>query len=205
MASLEEASTAASAKKIVLRHLDERRDRWAKLFARSALILRYDNGAPSNAWMSFAVAAEALAAGREIKKIPIFEDILGQTLEVAAARAMEDLDEDVAWHDERLEQREVEAERQGELARLLKGSPLKPDQIDGYLTAVLIAPEFTSPNEWLTVARERWWAVPPAIPGLLLNIWRLQEALRAESSQFAVTLQMGPTRRRWRRSARHHR
>ena len=32
---------------------------------------------------------------------------------------------------------------------MLKGSPLKPDQIDGYLTAVLIAPEFAPPNEWL--------------------------------------------------------
>ncbi len=148
-AALEQASTAASAKKIVLRHLDERRDRWAKLFARSALILRHDKGAPPDAWMSFAVAAQALTTGREIKKIPIFDDILGQTLDVAAARALEDGDADVAWDEEDLEPPEIEAERQGELARLLKGSALKPDQVDGYLTAVLIAPEFTSPNEWL--------------------------------------------------------
>jgi hypothetical protein len=149
MAALEKASTAANAKKIVARHLDEGRDRWAKLFARSALILRHDDSAPPDAWMSFAVVVQALAAGREINKIPVFEDILGQTLEVAAARAMEDLDEEVAWDDEEFEQPEIEAERLGELAKLLKGSPLKPDQIDGYLTAVLIAPEFTSPNEWL--------------------------------------------------------
>jgi hypothetical protein len=150
MAALEEASTAASAKKIVAGHLEERRDRWAKIFARTALILRHDGNAPRDAWMSFAVVAQTLATGREIKKIPVFEDILGQTLEVAAERAMEDLDDELEWDNEELEPPEIEAERQGELAKLLTGSPLKPDQIDGYLTAVLIAPEFASPNEWLT-------------------------------------------------------
>lgn len=149
MAALEEASTAASAKKIVVGYLDEKRDHWTKCFARSALILRHDRRAPPDAWMSFAVVAQALEAGREIKKIPVFEDILGQTLEVAAARGMEDLDDELEWDNEELDPPEIEAEGQGELANLLKGSPLKPDQIDGYLTAVLIAPEFASPNEWL--------------------------------------------------------
>ena len=149
MAALEEAPTAASAKRIVAQHLDERRDAWAKLFARSALILRHDRSAPLDAWMSFGVVAQALEAGREIKKIPVFEDILGQTLDVAAARAMEDHGDEMGWDGEDFEPPEIEVERQGELARLLKGSPLNPDQIDGYLTAVLIAPEFTSPNEWL--------------------------------------------------------
>ena len=149
MAALEEASTAASAKKIVAGHLEEKRDRWARLFARSALILRHDRSASPDAWMSFAVVAQALEAGREIKKIPVFEDIVGQTLEVAAGRAMEDLDDELEWDNDDFERPEIEAERQGELAKLLKDSPLKPDQIDGYLTAVLIAPEFASPNEWL--------------------------------------------------------
>jgi hypothetical protein len=149
MAALEEASTATSAKKIVVGHLEERRDRWEKIFARTALILRHDGNTPPDAWMSFAVVAQTLAIGREIKKIPVFEDILGQTLEVAAERAMEDLDDELEWGNEELDPPEIEAEGQGELAKLLKGSPLKPDQIDGYLTAVLIAPEFASPTEWL--------------------------------------------------------
>ena len=154
MAALEAASTAASANKIVAGHLEERRDRWAKIFARTALILRHDGNAPPDAWMSFAVVAQTLATGREIKKIPVFEDILGQTLEVAAERAMEDLDDELEWDNEELEPPEIQPERQGELAKLLKGSLLKPDQIDGYLTAVLIAPEFASPNEWLTPLME---------------------------------------------------
>ena len=154
MAALEEASTAASAKKIVAGHLEEWRDRWAKVFARSAMILRHDRSAPPDAWMSFAVVAQELKAGREIKKIPVFEDILGLTLEVAASRAIEDLDDELDWDNEDFEPPEIEVERQGELARLLQGSPLKPDQIDGYLTAVLIAPEFASPNEWLTPLME---------------------------------------------------
>ncbi|WP_299751897.1 UPF0149 family protein [uncultured Boseongicola sp.] len=149
MAALEEASTATSAKKIVVGHLEERRDRWEKIFARTALILRHDGNTPPDAWMSFAVVAQTLATGREIKKIPVFEDILGQTREVAAERAMDDLDDELEWGNEELDPPEIEAEGQGELAKLLKGSPLKPDQIDGYLTAVLIAPEFASPTEWL--------------------------------------------------------
>lgn len=149
MAALEEASTAASARKIVAQHLAEKRNRWANCFARSALILRHDDSAPPDAWMSFAVVAQALIDGREIKKIPVFEDILGQTLEVAEAYAMGDLDDEVDWDNEEFEPPDIQPERQGELAKLLKGSSLKPDQIDGYLTAVLIGPEFTSPNEWL--------------------------------------------------------
>jgi len=149
MAALEEASTAASAKKIVVGYLDERRDHWTNFFARSALILRHDRRAPPDAWMSFAVVAQALEAGREIKKIPVFEDILGQTLEVATARTMDGLGDDLEWENEEFEPPTIEAERKGELAKLLKGSLLKPDQIDGYLTAVLIAPEFATPNEWL--------------------------------------------------------
>ncbi|MDF0603324.1 UPF0149 family protein [Psychromarinibacter sp. C21-152] len=154
MAALEAASTAARAKKIVAGHLGERRDRWARFFARSALILRHDSSARPDAWKSFAVVAQALEAGREIKKIPVFEDILEQTLEVAAARAMGELDDEPEWDNEDYEPLEIEAERPGELAKLLKGSPLNPDQIDGYLTAVLIAPEFASPNEWLTPLME---------------------------------------------------
>jgi hypothetical protein len=149
LAALEAASSAASAKKIATGHLEEKRNRWANCFARSALILRHDDSAPPDAWMSFAAVAQALEAGREIGKIPVFEDILGQTLEVAAARAMEGLDDELEWETEDFEPPDIQPERRGELAKLLKGSPLKPDQIDGYLTAVLIAPEFASPNEWL--------------------------------------------------------
>lgn len=147
MDALEEASTAASAKKIVASHLHESRDRWVTLFARTALILRHDCNAPPDAWMSFAVLAQALEDGREIKNMPVFADILGQTLEAAAARALED--DETEWDNEGFEPPDIEPERKGELVKLLKGSPLKPDQIDGYLTAVLIAPEFASPNEWL--------------------------------------------------------
>jgi hypothetical protein len=149
MAALEDAPSDASAKKIVFGHIDQRRDLWAGLFARSALILRHDRSAPLDAWMSFAVVAQALAEGRDFKKIPVFEDILEQTLEVASARAVEDFYEEQEWGEEDFEPPEIEAERRGELAKLLRGSSLKSDQIDGYLTAVLIAPEFTSPNEWL--------------------------------------------------------
>lgn len=149
-AALEKVSTAASAGKIVAGHIEERRNRWTKTFARSALVLRHDSSASPDAWMSFAAVAQALVAGREAKKIPIFKDIIDQTLEVAAERAIEELENELEWNSEEFEPPDIQAERQGELAKLLKGSPLEPDQINGYLTAVLIAPEFSSPNEWLS-------------------------------------------------------
>ncbi len=98
--------------------------------------------------MSFAAVAQALASGRETKKIPVFEDILEHTLYVAAERAVEELEAEGASDDE-TGPPAIEPEQKGELAKLLKGSRLKPDQIDGYLTAVLIAPEFMPPNAWL--------------------------------------------------------
>jgi hypothetical protein len=149
IAALEQARTKAAAKKIVTRHLEEKRDFWAKLFARSALVLRHDSTATPDAWLSFAAVAQALETGREIKKIPVFEDILELTLCVAEERALEELETDAAWEDEGFEPPEIAPEQKGELAKLLKGSPLKPDQIEGYLTAVLIAPEFVSPDAWL--------------------------------------------------------
>lgn len=82
------------------------------------------------------------------------DSILGLMLEVADARAMEDHDDELEWDDDDSGPPQIEAERPGELARLLKGSPLKPDLIDGYMTAVLIAPEFASPDEWLAPLME---------------------------------------------------
>jgi yecA family protein len=149
MAALEQARTEASAKKIVAGHLETKREFWAKLFARSALILSHDSTAAPDAWLSFAAVAQALASGRETKKIPVFEDILEHTLYVAAERAMEELEAEGAWDDEETGPPAIEPEQKGELAKLLKGSRLKPDQIDGYLTAVLIAPEFMPPHAWL--------------------------------------------------------
>ena len=70
-------------------------------------------------------------------------------------RKMDDLGDDPEWENEEIEPPAIEAERQGELAKLLKGNLFKSDQIDGYLTAVLIAPEFASPNEWLMPLMER--------------------------------------------------
>ena len=149
VASLEQAPTEASAKKIVKRHLEQKRDFWAKLFARSALVLSHDSTAAPDAWLSFAAVAQALVSGREVQKIPVFEDILEHTLSVAAERAIADLESEAAWQDEWVEPPAIAPEQKGELAKLIKGSLLKPDQIDGYLTAVLIAPEFVSPDAWL--------------------------------------------------------
>lgn len=44
---------------------------------------------------------------------------------------------------------EIAPETKGELERLLHKTPPIPDLIDGYLTAVIVAPRFVTPAEWL--------------------------------------------------------
>lgn len=150
IAGLERARTAASVKKTVWAHLETQRDLWARHFARSALILRYSSTATAEAWMSFAAVATALDHGRGLKTIPVFQDILNLTLEVVASRSgpqdtRGDMDPELAAFDPP----DITPEAKGEFARLLKGTRLSPDFVDGFLMAVLISPEFQTPSAWL--------------------------------------------------------
>ena len=95
------------------------------------------------AWIEFAATAQALEAGRELRKIPIMEDIAEWTLERPSAHEFAE-PRDVA-----LPAHEVEPERPGELARFLTGSELTPDWVDGFLMAVVVAPKMIRPGDWI--------------------------------------------------------
>ncbi|SHF76692.1 Uncharacterised protein family (UPF0149) [Loktanella atrilutea] len=148
--ALEEVRTERQATQAVWAHLETQRGFWSSLFARSAVILRHGDG---DAWLVFAAVAQGLDTGRALKKIPIFEMIVALTLDVAE-QGGEGLREDGVSQLDDLEKDDdmgpdIVPESKGELERLLRKTPLSPDMIDGYLTAVIVAPRFVTPTDWL--------------------------------------------------------
>jgi yecA family protein len=147
--ALEEVRTERQATQVVWAHLETQRSFWSSLFARSAAILRHGDG---DAWLVFAAVAHGVDTGRALKKIPIFEMIVALTLDVAeegeglradGESSLDDLETDDDMGPD------IAPESKGELERLLRKTPLSPDLIDGYLTAVIVAPRFVTPAEWL--------------------------------------------------------
>lgn len=129
------------------RWLETRRDFWARLVGRAADVLAAADHPDAN---SFTATAIALLEGRDLKKIPVMADVHDQTIE---AWLFDDpnVDQDTTL-EEWVEQAEAEApkpERKGELARLVKGSAITADWIDGFLMSVTVAPKVIAPNRWL--------------------------------------------------------
>lgn len=150
--ALDAAHTERQAEKAVWDAFEGQRDRWAMIFARAAAVLRH---ADDYSWRSFAAVTLGLEGGRSLKKIPIFDMLVALTLDVAESEGFEVSQETVGEDFEP----DIAPEGKGELARLLAGTRLGPDSINGYLTGILIAPEFTSPTEWL----------PPLMNGVQLS------------------------------------
>jgi len=130
------------------RWLETRRDFWARLVARAADVLSASDH-PDAA--SFTATAIALQDGRDLKKIPVMADVHDQTIE---AWVFDDPDvAQSATLDEWVEQAEAQEplpEQKGELARIVKGSAITVDWIDGFLMSITLAPKLIAPNKWLT-------------------------------------------------------
>lgn len=133
--------------------LETRRGWWARMIARSAVMLEAAGHPDAD---SFAATARALLDGRDLKKIPVMADILEQTIE---AWMVDDPDmapeaSDSGFIELAGEPEPTRPERKGELAKLLKDTSLSPDWIDGYLMAIVIAPKQITPNRWLPILLE---------------------------------------------------
>lgn len=147
---LDAAKSETQAERVVWAHLETKREFWAALFARSAAVLRH---AGDNDWLGFAAVVQGLETGRPLKKIAIFEMIAALTLDVAEqgdfgmfAEDGDVLEDPFADDGFGLV---IEPEATGELGRLLLKAPFSPNLIDGYLTAVIVAPRPVTPADWL--------------------------------------------------------
>lgn len=134
-AALARARTDTGREAAVWKHLATRRDVWARIIATSAAVL---HAGQDPMWRSFAAVARALAADRALKRIPILHDIVAMTLE--------------AWADDGTAAAPEEAHEGGDalLAEVdLAGAGLRDAFLNGYLTAVSVAPVAPAPEIWL--------------------------------------------------------
>jgi len=155
VAALAGAKSRAGLNRAMGKVLEARRDHWARIIARNAHLLRAAGADDAEA---FVAVAAAMAAGRDLKKIPAMQSVCALSIEVWLDR-MEDIDAEVdadlagpglsrgapmsrAMPD-------ISAEKKGEMARLLAPAGLSEPWLDGYLTGVCTAPHFVSPPDWL--------------------------------------------------------
>ena len=131
--------------------LETRREWWARIMARSALLLQAigHGDAPG-----FATTARSLLDGRALRKIPIMLEIHHQTIGawLHGDATGEGFDPDTDM--QTLDDPDIlpplpPPEKKGELGKLLKGTALSPTWIDGYLAAICIAPRIITPDRWL--------------------------------------------------------
>lgn len=76
---LSSESLPSARRRALRKHLEHRRDWWAGQCFRAAMVL-WDTANP-DLWRSFAVTGAALLDGRDLKRIPIMEQILEATIE----------------------------------------------------------------------------------------------------------------------------
>jgi hypothetical protein len=155
---LTEAITPRSREAALWRHLETRRDWWARLIARTAAVLKAGAGGAEQDWAAFAATALALARGRPLRRVPIMSSIV-----VASLVAGEDPWAFVAGDDDDAGQGFPEEtgmpvdfslpapEEAGELKRVLEAAAMEitPDWVDGYIAAVVVAPKFAAPSAWV--------------------------------------------------------
>lgn len=135
-AAIGRARTDSGRETAVWKHLAARRDWWAQHFAVSATVLKSASGVDPALWLSFAAVAQALVDGRSLKRIPIMIDIMTMTLDAAAAR----------------DANASPISRSGapdEIGHLLAQEGISTAHLQGYLTALAIAPLQPSPQDWL--------------------------------------------------------
>jgi hypothetical protein len=125
--------------------LETRRDFWARVVARGADVL---SAADHPDAASFTATAMALLDGRDLKKIPVMADVHDQTIEAWVFDDPE-VDQEATLEEWGEQAEEPQPERKGELARLLKGSAVTSDWIDGFLMSTTLAPKLIAPNRWL--------------------------------------------------------
>lgn len=128
--------------------LESRRGWWARIIARSAqVVLASGDGCADG----FVATAQALQAGRDLRKTPIMRDIFGQTRRVCIGGdfgTASEITTGTLPEDAELPA-PPKTESPGELRRLLQGADISADWVGGYLAAIYLAPKMIAPGAWL--------------------------------------------------------
>jgi hypothetical protein len=129
------ARTDAGRAAAVWKHVETRRGWWARHFALCAAVLKPADVAP-DLWQSCAAVAEALLATGSLKRIPVMATIVEMTLGAEAARGQVPRPGSFAG-------------AQTDIRAVLADEGMTPAYLQGYLTAVVIAPQEPPPEAWL--------------------------------------------------------
>jgi hypothetical protein len=134
--------------------LEDRRDHWAGVIARNALLLVAAGEGAAAA--EFVAVAAALTEGRPLRKTPIMEFVFDMSVEAWLDRGEGhgaggiELDWSAGPASPGAAPlADVPAAGEGELAALIEAAGLTEPWLDGYLTGVCTAPLFVPPPDWL--------------------------------------------------------
>ena len=144
------------------RHLETRREWWARLIAKTAAMLKAGTKAGTDetedGWKSFAATAQALVEGRPLRKVPIMTSIVVESLDSADDPWMRLAEESDDTGPRLADDDTMPAaispptpEKKGELKRVLKAASvdITPEWLDGYLAAIIVAPKLVTPSDWI--------------------------------------------------------
>ena len=156
--ALETATSRTALKRAMWNVLEARREHWAKVIARNALLFKAAGVDGAN---EFVAVAAAMMEGRDLKKTPVMQFVFDQSLDVWFDRrsAPGDLfggrSPDLPFGEmprslpAEMPPLDLKPEKKGELAKLLDPAGLTEPWLDGYLTGICTAPLFVSPPDWL--------------------------------------------------------
>lgn len=132
-------------------YLETRRDWWARQIAVGAATLKAQLGGDPHLWLSLAATAQALMAGRALKKTPIMTQIVRMTMEADWSRREygDGFDDAEASSPLVPVGAKPSPEVPGEMARLMSQSWISEAWLDGYLAALAISPDVPPPTKWL--------------------------------------------------------
>lgn len=126
------ARTETGQQAAVWKHLETRRDWWARILASSAAVLRAGS---DGEWLSFATVAQALIDGKSLKRLPVMEEIVALTLEAWEAR----LGDGSGAHGRSAD----------EVDDMLAQAGISGAYLHGFLVALAVSPRALSPEVWL--------------------------------------------------------
>ena len=183
--ALEAATSRVSLSRSIWRILEARRQHWAMIVARNALLL---SAAGKEDFEEFVAVASALSGGRDLKKTPVMRHVADLSIEAWADRSESLLgDDELSFGAPFAPPPEIPPERAGELARMLEPAGLSEIWLDGFLAGVCTAPRFVLPQDWLPPL---FHLVGPTLDGET-QMQRLVELLMLRYSDLLVRFRDG--------------